>query len=810
MIDKSKLSQKHKERLVLATAFVILSIGTYIEFFNLSFVAIEADSFNGLCTTIVGVQATVSVVIFSMVTMFSSFLNKERYGIPVIRYLIKYRNKVLNHSNIFYFVMILLVVSSISLFFGWINIIFCSFVVSTILITYLAKESFLLYRVEDIDEEMFSFLKDNLHNKDLNLFEEYLRSERMHLDNGDYKGKKPDSRLDELWMNEIQRYSSLPNDEFTYEHDSFVMLVKEYLENSDYSVQAYGLNVAFTIIKKYKSEGIDKDDSNIDFSFCSLALDSFIHWIDPFSDILYSNNCKRDMIRSIVTEISLIEDVLHEKEKYFRNPYVIQFFQNLICKARNSHSSMEDLYGFVNILIFYAIKNDQVNNKVTGHAIHFLMMVIENGYLEIIKKEVFDNIFFHKIGGKERFLYGLVICYLYYLSFDEQDVELRHSSAKRICSKDVFEFLKQNGEKIRAFFVENRISYDEIKEIADYISLHEKIFVYNHKRMSVDNSVLKCIIFFEKISSLELDECWLKELVERDWSSIYLLIVENNSSKNEFLNLDWLKESDDENYEKLYLELEKDVYNYTLPLLIKDKSAIASEDEEKLCDYLEKELGDYAMKNSFGHFIDGDGVEYSYKQVLSCESIKETNKWESILKVICEEINTKVCSAFENKLDAYEISDYSGALKCLNDASIFDYRIGNPNTPLYDNDFALAEKIKKTVPPEFNTFGVWGDPHVLVFANTKKISVSVSINEVVIREVSETDALNIGIKNNGKYQYLVGFNKYFSFEASDYLEYVKNNKRMLNVKYCITVNTEKGAGYCYYFIKPDRKLKQNT
>lgn len=79
MIVKSKLSQKHKERLVLATAFVILSIGTYIEFFNLSFVAIEADSFNGLCTTIVGIQVSVSVVIFSMVTMFSSILNKERY-----------------------------------------------------------------------------------------------------------------------------------------------------------------------------------------------------------------------------------------------------------------------------------------------------------------------------------------------------------------------------------------------------------------------------------------------------------------------------------------------------------------------------------------------------------------------------------------------------------------------------------------------------------------------------------------------------------------------------------------------------------
>ena len=88
------------------------------------FIEIEVDSFSGICTSVVGVQATVSVVIFTMVIMLSSFLNKERYGIPVIRYLIKYRNKVLNQSNIFYFVMILLVVSSISLFYGWINIFF--------------------------------------------------------------------------------------------------------------------------------------------------------------------------------------------------------------------------------------------------------------------------------------------------------------------------------------------------------------------------------------------------------------------------------------------------------------------------------------------------------------------------------------------------------------------------------------------------------------------------------------------------------------------------------------------------------------
>ena len=98
----------------------------------------------------------------------------------------------------------------------------------------------------------------------------------------------------------------------------------------------------------------------------------------------------------------------------------------------------------------------------------------------------------------------------------------------------------------------------------------------------------------------------------------------------------------------------------------------------------------------------------------------------------------------------------------------------------------------------------------MVFANTKKISVSVSINEVVIIELSETDALNTGTKYGGKYQHLVGFNKYFSFEASDYLEYMKNNKRMLNVKYTIAVSSEKGAGFCYFFRNPNRKLNQNA
>ena len=117
---------RKEEKIIFWLLLGIFVFGVIAEVIKncLCFIEIYADSFSGICTSVVGVQATVSVVIFTMVIMLSSFLNKERYGIPVIRYFIKYRNKVLNHSNIFYFVMILLVVSSISLFFGWINIFF--------------------------------------------------------------------------------------------------------------------------------------------------------------------------------------------------------------------------------------------------------------------------------------------------------------------------------------------------------------------------------------------------------------------------------------------------------------------------------------------------------------------------------------------------------------------------------------------------------------------------------------------------------------------------------------------------------------
>ena len=266
MSTKPAAYHKRKEIIILSVSFVLLVTGVVIDSLGICLVEIEASSFNGICTTMVSVQATVSVVIFSLVSIFSSFQTTEKYGISVVRYLIKYRNKTLNQSNIFLIEMCLLLASVVCLFFGWVNTIFCILATSVFLVLWLAKESFLLYRVEDIDEEMFSLLEYNLHDKKLGLLEKYITSERIRLQTNYYRCIKPESRLDELWINEIECYkSSLDSDEFKAEHELFVSLANDYLANEDYSVQSYGLYIALRVVKKYSEIQESKTEQKVLF-----------------------------------------------------------------------------------------------------------------------------------------------------------------------------------------------------------------------------------------------------------------------------------------------------------------------------------------------------------------------------------------------------------------------------------------------------------------------------------------------------------------------------------------------------------------
>ena len=81
MSTKPAAYHKRKEIIILIVSIVLLVSGVVIDSLGICLVEIEASSFNGICTTMVSVQATVSVVIFSLVSIFSSFQTTEKYTV---------------------------------------------------------------------------------------------------------------------------------------------------------------------------------------------------------------------------------------------------------------------------------------------------------------------------------------------------------------------------------------------------------------------------------------------------------------------------------------------------------------------------------------------------------------------------------------------------------------------------------------------------------------------------------------------------------------------------------------------------------
>lgn len=309
------------ERVFLSCCFTIMVAGIAIDVLGWFIFEIDQERLNEISSTIVGIQATVFSIVFSLLSLFSGFQDKEKYGIPIVRYLMKYRRRFLSQFDILLLELCLLVFSTVFLFFGYTNTLFCCFLVSLGLIYFLASEVFMLYRPEDIDEETFSFLKVNIHNTQLKLFDEYIAAEEKRIAMND---RPCESRTSELWLYEVEEYSdNLGNEEYGKIHDAFVFLVLKYLEDSNNSTQQYGIDCALKVLEAYYSHRNpepqkDKRDNNADDIATKYAKDAFRTWMEVLADMAYSENSARYGIIGIMS-------VLHKFEEQYGIYYKYDF-----------------------------------------------------------------------------------------------------------------------------------------------------------------------------------------------------------------------------------------------------------------------------------------------------------------------------------------------------------------------------------------------------------------------------------------------------------------------------------------------------
>lgn len=811
MSTKPAGSQKRKEIIILIVSIVLLVTGVVIDSLGICLVEIEASSFNGICTTMVSVQATVSVVIFSLVSIFSSFQTTEKYGISVVRYLIKYRNKTLNQSNIFLIEMCLLLASVVCLFFGWVNTIFCILATSVFLVLWLAKESFLLYRVEDIDEEMFSFLEYNLHDKKLGLLEKYITSERIRLQTNYYRCIKPESRLDELWINEIECYkSSLDSDEFKAEHELFVSLANDYLANEDYSVQSYGLYIALRVVKKYseiqesKTE-VDKYGMEIDSKPVAYAKQAFEEWMPALANIAYSDNPTRAKIQQIFSKINELET-----NKYERKTVTNDFLYTLIQRANEKQSYQKVLSNMTLTLKMFLNKcfSESIREKCANVAIHFYLTLIECGYIQIVGKEFKSHGYNWEPETKEeKLLFGIIVCYLYYMSYRTEDDEIEKLFYGKIKKQNIIDILKENSEAIRDFFVNLELSSGYLREMKKYMTDYEILIPDNGAKYMIIDSVIDEGMVLMKAMSSFIDDSWLGELILNDWYHFYMMIVGNERTRKQFMELNWLTYHSGDQVNDTYSELEEKVINLSYSAVLDKPKTIKEEDEKKLERFVKDGLEEFPKEYSFGFVSKEEDEKELCCLLLRDLSSFEHMHWDYYLKSIKKRILFNLCIKLSQKLKCQRLSSLSDVESFLDTVNEFDYRIGNPGIPLYDRAFTLRGRVQETLPSGYCIPFYKENSVALIAAHKNRIGIGINIHNVEVRKLTDEEKVREGKRENNKYKDQIMNDIYFDFTEEEHFKFMDNEYRVLQVDYSISVSAEEDSGICYIFSKPARKSK---
>lgn len=806
-IEALNKKEEKTEKFFFWISLGLFVVGAIAEVFSRYYclIEIESDSFNGICTAIVGIQATVSVVIFSLITMFSSFQNKERYGVSVIKYLIKYRNIVLSQSNIFFTLMFLLFVSVTCLFFGWINLIFCSFIISTLLVIYLAKESFLLYRMEDIDEEMFSFLKNNIHNKNLNILDEYLRCERNHMDNGDYKGKKPESKLDKLWIDEIEKYSpSLDSEEFKESQTAFTSLVTEYLNSSDMSVQSYGIEIALLILERYSKEkkrdskvnlyGIIDDDIPVVY-----AKDSFRKWMLSLTHIVYSDNPNRIKVRNIVSLVKKLETTVN---KYDRYSLTNNFLFLLIQGANGKNGNLDDLSQILHSLkSALRINNPPMDHaKYTEYAIHSYLMAIECGYIQIVGQE------FKKYGSdwepeteEEKLLFGIIVCYLYYMGYVAEEYEIEKLYDGRIKKGDFIKVLQDNNDVIFNFFLYLCLSTKYLNEMKKYMKSYE-ILILNtgSKTMIIDYVIDKGMILFKALATNPFMDKWLEVLVNNDWFHIYNMFVLNKNIKNELLEIKWFGNNTKESIDTIYKKLVDTIDKLSYSAVLNSSKIITNENEDRFADYLKNNLEKLEVGLSFGSVSLNNKI--SIKPILLRRlEFEDSFYWKDLSTKIKGKVLYYVCKLFSDILKRKVITCHFDAEDYLNTIDSYDYLTGNTNIPLYDKDFVLRRRVYETVSKDYYAPFYKEDSPAIIAANKDKIGVKICSIDVKVRKLTDEEKRGRGNKVSDRYKEQIVNDIYFSFDEEDYFKFMDNEYRVLDISFYVGVSANEDDGICYIF-----------
>ena len=778
---------------------MILVIGIVIDTCGITLYEMDQEYLDGICNTIVGIQATVFGIVFSMLTLISGFQDKEKYGMPVVKYLTKFRYRFFNQNNVLLIELCLLVISASLLFFGFNNTLFCCFLISLSLIWFLTSEILVLYRIEDIYEEMFNFLKANLHNEQLDLLQKYIDEEKKKISSKSYQGRLPDSRIGELWLSEIEKHSSCLDSQYFSRLDAaFVELVREYLCYQDFMVQQYGLEVARDVLEAYsqrRSHEVKRNDYNMIIEDIATKYEkyAFSAWMHELADIAYSDNPERINVKYIIEFISELD--INNLE--LRNTLVNQFFDVLISKARDNKSLESKLSSFISYIWFYCMHESDKDrqDKYYAHVIHFSLGMICKGYIRIVETKLFLDDFSILPDSNKDLILGVIVCYLYYLACNASNEETMKFLDYSITKQEIFDFIKRKKDILYEYFGYLSLSADYIKAVKQYLLDYEMLYSTGGSGyISMDSATEQCLMFFKMISSPWEANSWIKAFVDDDWYRLYITVVGNEYSENRFKDLSHLMFAN-VNYKKL----EEVVIDVSRSVVLDTKRGITEEEIDVFLRSFSRKLDAFALGISIGIKNEASASTFQIPVPIRRYSLSSYSEEKRVFDTIRKHILTQLGNMLLSRLEQREVYDHGSALNYYDQTISCNFRLGNDDDiPFYDNDSVLRKSIHARIPDNYHiTLSQNGKP-VIIDAYRDRIGINIS-TDVKLRKLTDDEKMKYAKCSGDKYRQQIVNDLYFEFQKEEYFKYIDNEYRVLEVSYSLSVDADSSSGTCTSF-----------
>lgn len=788
-----------REVILSIIALIILFLGWILDFLGIVLIEIDSERVFSLCTVIISAQIAFIGIAYSLITINSSFQNTQKFGICIIDYMVRKKYLFLNQRNILFIEVIMLVASICCMIFEFFYSTCSLFICSLLFICNLSIDVFTLYRNDVIEEKMFNFLKRNLHNKKLNLLENYSEAERSWLLSKENHGRKPQSRLKELWINELK---FINNDYFKEVHNDFVSLINDYISSSNDYIQDYGLDVAKNIVEEIYKLKQPKPQVNARGEILDNPTEYvaglFYNIMPRVSELFYL----RQNTSKIYALIYLMSHFDEGKSKYSQNTSINSFFHIIVEEPESTlvNERLESLFEYFSVCWFE--DNPNVMQLCTTNLIHLSVKAIRAGKIRVVEHEMLSNNYMMTDNNHYQMLFATVICYMYYIAYCEEDDIIALASRGFLSSQAVRDSLDRNCSIILDVFSSITLDKDFRDEIHNWLSHYE--LISSSKRESklsiIDYSIDKFLILYKTLASPIDIASWLPKLVADDWYRYYD-IISSEAFSDDFMEIGNRGNCYDDKFIKSIIADLRDNLSKIAVDVEMQKSILI--DEHELEDYLNQGIASFKEAASFGKI-----KAYSEKRHIQFIKLYKKHRLykhtsDMYLYSIINGCYQKILSFLYSKVDKVEIQNNNDIEYYLNKVKEFDIHYGAFPIHVCTDNPDLAEKLHEVFKRGRANYLKDNTINICFDADSKSFGFNVDNMIIHIRKLNDEDrSYFYPTMVEDKHKIDIVNNMEVLLDDDKFKSYVDCSDRVIQVDFDVTVSIKPEAGFCSRFYLP--------